>query len=56
LWSLPETRELLTEIGFRKTEVYWETADRDGEPSGIFRPSTRGDLAPAWVAYILAYR
>jgi hypothetical protein len=56
LWSLPEVRDLLVDVGFRKTEVYWETADRDGEPSGIYRPSTRGDLAPAWVAYILAYR
>lgn len=56
LWSIPETRDLLHEAGFRKTVVYWETADSDGEPSGIFRPSTRGDLAPAWVAYLLAFR
>jgi len=56
LWTLPETRDLLGEAGFRKTVVYWETADADGEPSGIFRPSTQGDLAPAWVAYILAFR
>lgn len=56
LWSLPETRDLLAEVGFRKTVVYWETADRDGEPSGVFRPSNTGDLAPAWVAYIIAYR
>ena len=56
LWSLAETRDLLAEVGFRKTVVYWETADRDGEPSGVFRPSKTGDLAPAWVAYILAYR
>ena len=56
LWTLPETRDLLADCGFRKTLVYWETADRDGEPSGVFRPSERGDLAPAWVAYLVAFR
>jgi len=56
LWTLPETCDILAESGFRRTVVYWEGADEDGEPSGIFRPSRKGDLAPAWVAYILAFR
>jgi len=56
LWSLPETRELLADCGFGKTVVFWEGTDKDGEPSGVFRPSEKGDLAPAWVAYILAFR
>jgi len=56
LWALPETRDLMEEIGFRKTVIYWEGADKDGEPNGIFKPSRQGDLAPAWVAYILAFR
>ena len=56
LWSLPETLDLLAEAGFRKTEVYWEGTDEEGEPNGVFEPSREGDLAPAWVAYILAFR
>ena len=56
LWSLPETRDILEEAGFTKTIVYWEGADEDGEPDGEFKPSRTGDLAPAWVAYILAFR
>ena len=56
LWSLPETCDLLKEAGFRKTVVYWEGTDKDGEPNGVFGPSRTGDLAPAWVAYILAFR
>ncbi|MFO7609036.1 MAG: class I SAM-dependent methyltransferase [Candidatus Krumholzibacteriia bacterium] len=56
LWSLPETCDLLTECGFREVQVYWEGTTRDGEPNGVFRPSRKGDLAPAWVAYILAFR
>ena len=56
LWTLPETCDILREAGFRKTVVYWEGADEDGEPSGEFLPDTEGDLAPAWVAYIMAFR
>ena len=56
LWSLPETCDMLEEVGFRKTVIYWEGTDKDGEPNGEFNPSRTGDLAPAWVAYILAFR
>lgn len=56
LWSLPETCDLLADCGFRKTVVFWEGTDKEGEPSGVFRPSGKGDLAPAWVAYIVAFR
>lgn len=56
LWSLPETCDLLKECGFRKVVVYWEGTDEDGEPNGVFLPDREGDLAPAWVAYIIAFR
>jgi len=56
VWTLPETRDLLVECGFRKVVVYWEGTTADGEPNGVFRPSRKGDLAPAWIAYILAFR
>ncbi len=56
LWSLPETCDLLEECGYRKVIVYWEGTDNDGEPSGKFNPDRKGDLAPAWVSYIIAFR
>jgi len=56
LWSLPETCDLLEECGFRDVTVYWEGTDRDGEPSGVYRPSRIGDLAPAWIAYLIAWK
>lgn len=56
LWSIPEARELLLEAGFRKTKVYWEGADEDGEPDGVFVPSEEGDTSSAWVAYVVAFR
>ena len=56
LWSLPETCDLLRESGFSRVVVYWEGTDEDGEPDGDFQPDVEGDLAPAWVAYILAFK
>lgn len=56
LWTVPETRDLLLDCGFEEVTVYWEGTTRDGEPSGVFRPSLKGDAAPAWVAYLVARR
>lgn len=55
LWTLPEIRDLLAEAGFRTVTVFWEGADEDGEPDGIFVPSLEGDTASAWVAYVVAF-
>ena len=56
LWSLPELRELLVEAGFRKSTVYWEGTDEDGEGNGEFRPAERGEADPGWIAYIVSER
>jgi hypothetical protein len=56
MWTLAETSDLLLECGFGEVVVYWEGSTKDGEPSGVFRPSRKGDTAPAWVAYIVARR
>lgn len=56
LWMMPEARDLLEECGFRKVLCYWEGTNKEGEPSGVFKPDLKGDLAPAWVAYIIAFR
>ena len=56
LWSMPETCDLLKECGFSRAVVYWEGTDEDGEPDGEFQLSLVGDLAPAWVAYIMAFK
>lgn len=55
-WTLPEIREVLEEAGFRKTTVYWEDADEDGEGTGVFRPRENVQNEASWVAYIVAER
>jgi SAM-dependent methyltransferase len=54
LWSAPEIRELLAEAGFKKSTVYWEGDDEDGEGDGEFTPDEKGEADLAWIAYIVA--
>jgi SAM-dependent methyltransferase len=51
-WSLPELRELLSEAGFSKVEVYWDVAPKDDEED--YRPRTRESNQAGWLAYIVA--
>lgn len=54
VWTLPEIQELLEEVGFKATTIYWEGADEDGDGNGEFTPTTIGDAAEGWIAYIVA--
>ncbi len=54
LWTAPELRDLLVEAGFRKSTVYWEGEDEDGEGNGEFTPDEKGEADLAWIAYIVA--
>lgn len=54
LWSAPEIREVLAEAGFKKSTVYWEGDDEDGEGNGVFTPDEKGEADLAWIAYIVA--
>jgi len=54
LWTLPEIRELLDEVGFRRVICYWQGWDQDGNPDGIFTPVEEGEPDAAWIAYLTA--
>ena len=54
LWTLPELQEILTEAGFRRSTVYWQGTDEDGEGDGEFEPATLGEPDAAWIAYLVA--
>ncbi len=56
IWSLPELRDALAEVGFGAIDVYWEGADAKGEGNGIFRRVQRAENEQAWIAYIVAWR
>ncbi len=54
LWTLPELRELLLEAGFVGVDALWESADAEGEGTGIFRRVTKAKNDPGWNAYLVA--
>lgn len=54
LWTLPELREILAEVGFKKTHIYWEGTARDGSGNGKFTRVTEGEACLSWIAYLVA--
>ncbi len=54
MWSIPELRDILEEVGFKKTHVYWEGTRRNGEGNGKFSRTEQGEACDSWIAYIVA--
>jgi SAM-dependent methyltransferase len=54
MWSIPELREILTEVGFKKTHVYWEGTTSKGTGDGVFTRTEQGESCQSWIAYIAA--
>ncbi|HXH32102.1 MAG TPA: class I SAM-dependent methyltransferase [Bacteriovoracaceae bacterium] len=52
MWTLPELRDILLEAGFKKTVMYWEGDDEDGNGNGEFSAATEVENCDAWVSYI----
>ena len=56
MWTLPELQDILNEVGFKKTVVYWEGTTKQGDGNGVFSPTKKGEECEAWVAYLAALR
>ena len=54
MWSIPELRDILYDVGFSKTNVYWEGTDENGEGDGVFSKTELGEACESWVSYIVA--
>jgi hypothetical protein len=54
MWTIPELRDILEEVGFKKTTVYWEGTKRDGTGNGVFSATNVGESCLSWIAYIVA--
>ncbi|HEX3775940.1 MAG TPA: class I SAM-dependent methyltransferase [Polyangiaceae bacterium] len=51
-WTLPELTELLTEAGYANVRVFWDKSKDDDYDD--YRPTTRAENQPGWLAYIVA--
>jgi hypothetical protein len=56
LWSIAELRDIMEEVGFSRSLVYWEGTAKSGEGNGIFTPSETGDDCESWVAYVVGQK
>jgi hypothetical protein len=54
LWTIPELRELLAEVGFKHVRVFWETVDDDGDGTGEFEPTEKEENQESWLVYLAA--
>jgi SAM-dependent methyltransferase len=53
LWSIPELRDIMHEVGFKKVHVYWEGTAKDGSGDGNFTRVDHGESCESWIAYIV---
>ena len=53
-WTIPEIQDLLQEVGFRKTHIYWEGTDKKGKGNSQFTRRKKGEECESWVAYIMS--
>lgn len=56
LWTIPEVKDIMTEVGFDKTIVYWEGTNRKGGGNGIFSPVEKGEACLSWIAYVVGQK
>ncbi len=54
LWSITEIREIMHEVGFSKSHVYWEGTAKDGSGDGNFTRVDHGESCESWIAYVVA--
>lgn len=53
MWSIPEIKDIMLEVGFKDVVVMWEGTDEDGEGDGVFRPVKAGEDCESWISYIV---
>lgn len=55
IWTAPEVKDLMREVGFKSADVYWEGTDPETEEgNGVFTKKERAENCEAWIAYIVA--
>jgi hypothetical protein len=56
IWSIPELREMMEEVGFKSTKVYWEDPGFYGDGTGDYVAMESGDNAYAWIAFVVGIK
>lgn len=56
LWSIPELRDIMMDVGFKRVDIYWEGTKKNGSGNGKFRKVTKGEVCDAWIAYVIGVK
>lgn len=56
LWTIPELKEVLAEVGFVSSEVYWETVNDDGEGTGVYERTESEENQEGWLVYVVGIK
>ncbi|OIO08730.1 MAG: hypothetical protein AUJ52_07645 [Elusimicrobia bacterium CG1_02_63_36] len=54
MWTIPELRDLMEEVGFSESFVYWEGTDEaTGQGNSEFTRVETGEECESWIAYVV---
>ncbi len=56
LWTLPELRDAMIEVGFAAVEVYWERVDDEGEGTGEYELTEAEENQEGWLVYVVGLK
>lgn len=56
LWSIPELKEIMFEVGFKDVQIYWEGTKKDGSGDGNFKIAKVGEPCDSWISYIVGIK
>lgn len=54
IWTLPELKDLLIEVGFKNVYFYFEDEDEEGDGNGEFVRRESEEEHEVWIAYLVA--
>jgi SAM-dependent methyltransferase len=53
VWTAAESRDLMDEVGFRRSLVYWEAVDDEGDGTGDYRETSEEENQEGWLVYLV---
>ncbi len=54
LYTPPELRDILHEVGFREVRTFFEEFDDEGDGNGVFSRDEEGPACEGWIGYMVA--
>jgi hypothetical protein len=56
LWTIPEMRQLMLEVGFEDMLVFWEAVDDNGDGTGDYLETTEEENQEGWLVYLVGVK